>query len=277
MPSRALKTLVLLLALAAPAAAQQPQAQPLTFWYDYTVKSGKEADFMTLVKTVGAPVRDKLMSEGVVLAWGVEVPILRMPGAPTHTIWFVVNDLAGVEKVQAAMTAHREKLAADEAAKKVAKGSTTEDRIQAVFDETKTRDWLTRDIVTNVASTVPAGVLPYTRYNSVTVPPGKAGAYRQAWEKYNKPVLEKALADGTILGYGLGVEHIRTTGAWTHFVWYAAKDTASLDKVSSMFMADRGGRTQEERDAISATFRELTDQQASRSMITRSIVFKVAQ
>jgi len=60
--------------------------QPLTFWYEYTVNPGKEAQFLELVKTVGAPVRDKLMADGVVLAWGVHSGFLRAPGNSTHTI-----------------------------------------------------------------------------------------------------------------------------------------------------------------------------------------------
>ena len=40
-----------------------PQPQPLTFFYDYTVNPGKEEEFMNLIKTVGAPVRDKLMAD----------------------------------------------------------------------------------------------------------------------------------------------------------------------------------------------------------------------
>ena len=61
------------------AAAQQaqPPAQPLTYWYEYHVNPGKEDEFMNLVKTVGAPVRDKLMADGVVLAWGVEAPVVE--------------------------------------------------------------------------------------------------------------------------------------------------------------------------------------------------------
>ena len=46
----------------------QPQMQPLTFWYEYTVNPGKEDEFMELVKTVGQPVRDKLMADGIVMA-----------------------------------------------------------------------------------------------------------------------------------------------------------------------------------------------------------------
>src|SRR5262245_26310766 len=126
---------------------QQPQA--LTFFYDYRVNPGQEEEFMNLIKTVGAPVRDKLLAEGVILAWGMEVPVLRSPGGPTHTIWFSVLNLDGVEKVLTAMEVHLAKLAADEAkavdsahASKqkpamttaMTKGMTTAERQRAVFD-----------------------------------------------------------------------------------------------------------------------------------------------
>ena len=75
---------ITLLFLSLSAFAQQPQSQPLTFYYDYTVNAGKEDEFMNLIKTVGAPVRDKLMADGVVLAWGMETPVLRYPGGTTH-------------------------------------------------------------------------------------------------------------------------------------------------------------------------------------------------
>jgi len=66
----------MLLLLCSAALGQQTQSQPesLTFYYDYTVRPGQEQEFMTLVKTVGAPVRDKLMADGVVLAWGIRDP-----------------------------------------------------------------------------------------------------------------------------------------------------------------------------------------------------------
>src|SRR5271166_3854843 len=89
---------------------QQKPPESLTFWYDCTVNPGKEEQFLELVKTVGAPVRDKLMAEGVVNAWGVEVPILRVPGNSTHTIWYAVENYASVEKVEGAMRAQVAKL-----------------------------------------------------------------------------------------------------------------------------------------------------------------------
>lgn len=262
-------------------AAQDAKMQPLTFWYEYAVNPGKEAQFMDLVKTVGAPVRDKLMADGVVLAWGVETPLLRQPGGHTHAIWYSVADFAGVEKVDAAMRAQIAKLD-DEAMKSGAtkKGASPAAgpmaRIQEAVDMSKTRDYLTRDLVFVTGSgTPPAGSLPWVRYNFVKVRPGKGADFRKVWEKYNKPVLDKLVADGTLLAYGLAAEEVRTDGEFTHYVWYAAKDLAGFDKVRAAYTADRDKRSQEEQDAINAEFLKNVDPDASRSEIQRSLIFHV--
>ena len=262
-------------------AQQAPlQMQPLTFWYEYTVNPGKEDEFMDLVKTVGQPVRDKLMADGVVMAWGVDTPLLRVPGNATHVIWYAVNDYAGLEKVDTAMRAQIDKLN-DEAAKPGAarKGqkpaASVTARLGEIADMTKVHDYLTRDLVIGFSQTSASGLLPFTRYNFVKVKPGKGADYRKAWEKYNKPVLEKLAADGVVLAYGLAVEEIRTDGDFTHYVWYAVKDLASFDKVRAAFIADRDRRSQEEQDAISHLFAGVQDLDATRSEVTRSLIFHV--
>lgn len=270
---------VLLSCISSLAQQAQPQMQPLTFWYEYTVNPGKESEFMDLVKTVGQPVRDKLMADGVVLAWGVQAPLLRIPGQGTHLIWYAVADYAGVEKVDTAMRAQIAKLdeeaAKSGAAKKGQKTLGASEHIREVADMSKVRDYLTRDLVIGLSQSAPANVLPFSRYNFVKVKPGKAGDFRKAWEKYNKPIFDKLLADGTILAYGLAVEDIRTDGDFTHFVWYDVKDLASFDKVRAAFIADRDHRSQEEQDSITHAFVSLQDVDASRSSVTRSLIFHV--
>jgi hypothetical protein len=152
------------------AAAQQATPQPLTFWYEYSIVPGKEDEFMDLVKTVGQPVRDKLMADGVVRAWGVEVPLLRAPGNATHVIWYEVSDWSGIDKVDSAMRAQIAKLSEDASkstgGKKGPKpAASVADRLREIADMTKTHDYLTRDLVSAEAPAAPAGVLPYTRYN----------------------------------------------------------------------------------------------------------------
>ena len=276
-------TLVLVCCAAMGQQAQpQPQPQALTFYYDYHVVPGQEEELMNLIKTVGAPVRDKLMADGVVLAWGMETPILRYPGGTTNLIWFSVANYEGVDKVLNAMEAQLAKLAADEAkAADAARGNrqkptiTTAERLRAVFDMSKTRDWLTRDLLSNFGPPPAAGVLPITRYNFIKVKPGKGADYRRAWEKYNKPVYDKLIADGVVLAYGLAVEEIKTDGDFTHFVWIAVANMAAADKVSAAFNADRARRSDEERNAINDLFVSVTEPDMARSIVTRSRIFRL--
>lgn len=261
----------------------QQAMQPLTFWSEYTVKAGKEADFVELVKTVGQPVRDKLMADGVILAWGLSTSVLRGHDTNTHAIWYAVADWASIEKVQGAMAAQMAKLndeakASQGAAKKGQKPAMSfTERTAEILDIEKTHDFVTRDIVFAVGTApMAAGMLPYTRYNFTKVKPGKASDYREAWEKYNKPVLDKLLADGTVLAYGLAVEEVKTTGDMTHFTWYAVKNMDAFDKVRNAFNADRDHRSKEERDAIAASFLQAIDPDASRAEVDRAIIFHVA-
>jgi len=261
-------------------AAQQAKPQPLVFWYVYTIQPGKEDEFIDIIKTVGQPVRDKLMADGVVQAWGVQASMLRVPGTGTHWIWYTVNDWSGVEKVDAAMRAQIAKMSSSDAmaaaGKKGQKSAAAPmDRLREIADMSKTHDYVTRDLVSNESSASPAGVLPYTRYAFVKVKPGKGGEYRKAWEKYNKPVLDKLIADGVILGYGLDVEEVRTSGEFTHFTWIDTADLAAMDKFRAAFTADRERRTQEEQDAISNLFNSLLDADASRGSVARSLIFHV--
>lgn len=261
-------------------AAQQAKPQPLIFWYVFTIQPGKEDEFIDLVKTVGQPVRDKLMADGVVQAWGVEASMLRVPGNGTHWIWYAVDDWSGIEKVDAAMRAQIAKMSSTDstaaAGKKGQKATASvNDRLREIADMSKTHDYVTRELVSNESPTTPAGVLPFTRFAFVKVKPGKGGDYRKAWEKYNKPVYDKLIADGVILGYGLDVEDVRTSGEFTHFTWLDTKDLAAMDKVRAAFIADREHRTQEEQDAISNLFNSLLDADASRGGLARSLIFHV--
>lgn len=261
---------------------QQAQPQPLTFYYDYSVKPGKEEEFMELIKTVGAPVRDKLMADGVVLAWGMDTPVLRYPGGTTHLIWFSVANWDGVEKVLSGMEAQLQKMAADDAKRvesahggKQKPPMTTAERTREVFDMSKTRDWLTRDLLSNYGPHPPAGFLPITRYNFIKVKPGKGAEYRRAWEKYNKPVFDKLIADGVVAAYGMAVEEVKTDGQWTHFIWIATADMAAMEKIGPAFNADRARRSEEERAAIAELFASLTEPDNARSMVTRARIFRV--
>jgi hypothetical protein len=180
------------------------------------------------------------------------------------------------------MEAQLQKLAAEEAkrtetahASKQKPAPTTAERMKETLDMSKTRDWLTRDIISNFGPQPAPGVLPMTRYNFVKVKPGKAAEYRRAWEKYNKPVYDKLIADGALLAYGVAVEEVKTDGDFTHFIWMGATDMSAFDKVGPAFAADRNRRSEEERNAIAELFASLTEPDKARSIVTRSRIFRL--
>jgi hypothetical protein len=109
----------------------------------------------------------------------------------------------------------------------------------------------------------------------VKVKPGKGADYRRAWEKYNKPVYDKLIADGVVLAYGLAVEEVKTEGDFTHFVWVATANMGAADKIGPTFTADRNRRSEEERNAIAETFASLTEPDKARSMVTRARIFRM--
>ena len=153
---------------------------------------------------------------------------------------------------------------------------TTAERSRSVFDMTKTRDWLIRDLVAGYGPPPKAGVLPFTRYNFIKVKPGKGADYRRTWEKYNKPVFDKLVADGVVLAYGLAAEEVKTDGDWTHFVWIATANMAAADKIGPAFAADRARRSEKERNQITEDFLDATEPDKARSLVTRSRIFKIA-
>ena len=276
--------LALLLGLVWCTAAAAQQTQPVTFITDYWVKPGKEEDFLNVVNTVGGPVRDKLMAEGVVWAWGVDVPVLRMPGQPTHSIWYDVAGWDGVEKVRAGIQARvdeinaQDKKASDEAKKKGQKPPKSfMERWEETVDTGKIRDWVFRNLYVKATSAAPpAGALPYSRIYMVTVKPGKYADWRAAFDKYIKPTLDGLVDNGTINAWGLGAEEVRTDGNFTHFVWISYPNLAAMEKQRNTFGELNSKRSMEESAHITWLFTESSDSNASRSFILRAIIFKVA-
>jgi len=276
--------LVLVLASCVGAAAQQmQQPQPITVVTDYWARAGREADFLELIRTVGAPVRDKLMADGVILGWGVDVPYMSMPGSPTHSIWYDVADWAGVEKVQAAMAARlaqlddEDKKAADEARKKNMKpAKPLRERIQEIVDMEKTRTWFFRNLEVTAGSPPPAGAMPFTRIYSVKARPGMAQEWRENFDKYIKPTLDSLAKSGAIFAWGLGQEEVKTEGSFTHFVWVSYPNLAAFDRQRTAFGAKGAERSAETNDHIAQAFLKTSDPDAARSMILRAVIFKMA-
>lgn len=276
---------VALLWVATAAAQQMPQFQPVVYLADFHVKPGKEEEFMNLVKKYDEPLFNKLMTDGAVLAWGVDVPILHQPGGATHTFWWVSPDMGAYDKVFAAFEEHEKKMKAEDAAaaeearkKGRAAPKTVEERFLDTVDFSKHKDFLLRDLIVNFTSAPrPENApMPYSWITVVHVKPGKGDDFRAWWELYVKPVLDKLVADGTIIGYEFGVEEAKTTGDFTHFGTVTLPNLAAREKVRAAFAADRQARSAAERAHITESVLKVLDPDATRNFILRSIALHVA-
>jgi len=272
-------SLAALVLAAGPVAAQPPAhvSSQLTVYHDFVVKEGKSDEWLAFVKAAGAPVRDKLLADGVIKEWALEAPLVRLPGEATHTIWYVVNDFDGIATVRTAIAEMLTKPVGGAPAAKAGHTATNAERLAELADMSKTRDFILRDVENGYGTSVPAaGAQIYTRYISYKVKPGQGRAFRRAFDKYNKPILDKLVTEGSVLAWGLSTEELKTTSYFTHVLWISTADLAGNDKVRAAVTADRDRRSDDEQDAIAATFADLTDPDAGRAQIAQTLIFRTA-
>ncbi|MBI4466496.1 MAG: hypothetical protein HY656_03595 [Acidobacteria bacterium] len=260
------------------------QGQLVIYVADFHVKPGLDEQFMNLVKKHEQPVFEKLLGEGTVIAWGVDIPVLHRVGAPTHSFWWSVPDTAALDKVFAALEEMEEKVSDDDAqagedARKRGRPAPKSDQqtFLEIVDIGKHQDYLLRHLVVGRSSSPPpAGFQPSNWINLVRVLPGKSEEYRRLWEQYNKPVFDKLVAEGAIYAYALGTEEARSTDAFTHYVVLTLPDLAAREKVRAAFNADRQARTPAERSIITNSFLNVTDPSASRTEILRTVIYQTS-
>jgi hypothetical protein len=152
----------------------------------------------------------------------------------------------------------------------------TAERIEATLDMSKTKVWVFRNLYVKFSSAAPpAGASPVSRFFLVSAKPGKGQQWRAAFDKYYKPTLDAAVDNGTIGGWGLGIEEVRTTSDFTHFIWVGYPSMAAMEKLRNTFVALGAKRSAEENDHINDVFTKTADANAARSFLLRPIIFKM--
>ncbi|MGH9509918.1 MAG: hypothetical protein ACRD2M_08275 [Terriglobales bacterium] len=248
---RSLFAFAVVLLAAVSVAAQE--MRPVSYVAEFQIKSGS-TDWINLIKKYDKPMLDKLMADGTVLAWGLDVVVIHRGEGVTHRIWVVTRDYAGMDKVVAGFNAIN---------------VTPEDRARylEVANLSNLHEHYMRSILLNVPEAPPAA-RPYRTYSRVKVKPGKGSEWRKLFEKYNKPVLDKLVADGAIHSYGVDVEDFHTEDPGWHWVWVATTNLAAFDKID----AANEKLSETERAAIALEFENVTEAGAHRDYLYRTVV-----
>lgn len=252
---------VVVLLLALPLVAQEEaKMEPVSYLAEFQVKPEKAAEFIGMVKKYDKPALDGLMAEGAVLAWGLDTVVIHRENEGNFLWWFVTPDYAGMDKVFAAL----EKVEATISPEDMA-------AMLETVDLSKHHDHILRSLHVSVSDTPPSAP-PYTNYASVKVLPGHGDDYLKAFQKYDAPVLDALVADGTIYGYGVDREDFHTEEPQWRFIWIVVPNMAAWDKVDAAFAADREKMTPAQRSIMEHSFRDITEAGAHRDYFFRTVV-----
>jgi hypothetical protein len=211
----ALCVLGLLVALAAPALAQMDSkdkppmycyvglwAIPRTQWAD--MEKADEAD---------QPALQKAMAAGTLIGFGSDVNLVHQPDAPTHDDWWCANSMAGIMNMLDQFYSN---------------GSSASPVLQSA-----TKHW-DQILVSHHYNWKSGTVKGYSHGSIYKL---KADAPDDAVDTLAKsamvPLMEKMLANGTIVEYEIDEEAVHTAAPGTFYVFYLTPNADGIDKMNA--------------------------------------------
>jgi hypothetical protein len=121
---------------------------------------------------------------------------------------------------------------------------------------------------------VPAGSTPVDDFDMVRVKPGRGHEFRELFHKYDKPVLDKLVADGVIYGWELDTEAVHTMEPGLVWVLVIMPDLGAKDKVTAAFEAAYKSLPESEQSSLDKQYQELIVPGSHRDELALSLVFK---
>ena len=237
----------------------QSKPQPLTSVAMFKVTPDKMSAFMDVMKLF-PPALDKLIAAGTIDAYGVDSDVLHGEG-PNVEFWITAPNFTAIDAaekaVESVITANPDKF-------KAAWGLT---------DFASHRDLIVRSLESNHGK-VPAGALPVTDFDMQKLKPGRGASARMLFNHFEKPVLDKLVADGTIHGYSLDVEAVHTSEPGTMWLVITMPNLGTRDKIRAAFNAANEKMKDYEREAIDKIYDDTFDSRAHRDFISQALIFK---
>jgi hypothetical protein len=215
---------------------------------EWVIPRAQWAEYEAFNKKSAQPLFERFLADGTILSWGIYATVVHQEERETHGSWFETASLANVQKVLAELA----KLAPN-----------------PVINTVKHHDFLLRaPLRRNRAASASSG---YLLVNSILVQPGKGQEWRELFDKYNKPVYEELLANGTISTYWVHVEQVHTDDPGRRYVVYVVPNADGLDKVGAAFQAAGRKRGTEANQAVGRAFTDVSVAGSHRDYFARII------
>jgi hypothetical protein len=238
--------LLLLLALSAfPAVrAQDEKAKPPIYIYvsEWTVPRAQWTEFIKSDDSEN-PLMDKLVADGTLIGYGSTINLIHQEGEPTHSSWMTATSETRLAKALEAVWAQPE-------------------IASPAFAASKHWDYiLVSRNYNGKPGTWKGGYLSGDQWN---VKPGDMREYNELVKNNLNPVLDKLVADGTVVSYGFATEdyHTGTLGRVTFYTMLP--DADALDKVDKAF-----DDAFDKMPSYGLAFRSLVDREGHRDFLER--------
>jgi len=233
----------------------------LTSVATFKVMPGKETAFIEKGAAF-TPVLDQLLAAGTVLSYGIDVDLLHVPGETNVAFWVTVPNYAALDKEESAIhdfiAAHPDVM----------------QELIAMTDPAAHHDLVIRTRE-EAHKSVPAGSKPLGDFDMVRVKPERVRDFMELFKKYDKPVLDKLVADGVIYAYELDSEAVHTMEPGLVWTILTMPDLAAKDKVMAAFEEAEKNMPEAERNMAEKLYYEVTVPGSHRDSLSRSVVFKM--
>lgn len=246
------------LALALPLSAQQYKS--LTSVSLFQVFPGKQGAFVEKGKQM-APLMDKLLADGLIRAYGVDIDMLHVPGQNNAALWFEAADFGAIGKAEDALQQFLQSHPA------------ILSDMGTIADMAKHHDLIARNMEEGFGK-IPAGVMPVEDFDMVQVKQGRMGDFMAMFRKYDKPVLDALVQSGAIYGYQLSTEAVHTMKPGMVWGLVLMPDLGAKDKVRAAFDEAYKKLPEAEQKIVEKLEDDMVEAGTHRDSLSTSMVFR---
>lgn len=126
-------------------------------------------------------------------------------------------------------------------------------------------------LLPSVAASQEEGPMPMTWFRMVKTKPGAGPNFEKTFEKYEQPLLDRLVADGTALSWGLGFELVGP-GGFDYLVWVNALGWAGIGEVQAVFDARRENMSEGELGKMTEDWMAVIEPGEEPSQVLRHVV-----
>ncbi len=244
----ALCLLGLMAALATPALAQMDSKEKPPMYCYVGLWAIPRAQWADMVKADEAdqPALQKAMAAGTLLGFGSDVNLVHQPDGPTHDDWWCANSMAGVLNMLDQFYSN---------------GSSVTPALQSA-----TKHWdniLVSRHYNWKPGTMKGGYSHGSMYKLKADAPNDA--VDTLADSVIVPMMEKMLANGTIVEYEIDTEAIHTDAPGTFFLFYLTPNADGIDKMNTALRD-----TLKSNALITPAFGSMTDSTGHRDYLDRT-------